>query len=220
MNTEHGILDVKRRARISINQSNVNAEELKRVEIPLISIALQGRITSSFDSAFSLVQASEAKYAEAETLLLAELGLIDWRPKQRLSFVRSFSDLAQAGRIDADYFQPKYNDIVNAIKAYTGGWDTLGNLVTIADKNFTPKDNAEYQYIELSNISDNGEVNGCTTELGKDLPSRARRQVTKGDVVVSSIEGSLASIALIDADYDLALCSTGFYVVNSANIRF
>ncbi len=215
LNTTYGILDVKRRARISINQSNVNAEELKRVEIPLVSKELQARITSSFDSAFSRVQASEAKYAEAQDILLEELGLADWRPTQQLSFVKSFSDLAQAERMDADYFQPKYDDIVNSIKNYPGGWAALGNLVTIKDKNFKPKDNTQYRYIQLANISGNGEITDCTTELGKDLPSRARRQVAEGDVVVSSIEGSLSSIALIEAEYDRALCSTGFYVINS-----
>ena len=219
LNTKYGILDVKRRARISINQSNVNAEELKRVEIPLVSKELQAKITASFDSAFNFVQASEAKYAEAETLLLSELGLADWRPKQRLSFVKSFSDVQQAERMDADYFQPKYDDIVNAIKTYPGGWDTLGNLVTIKDKNFKPKDNSQYNYIELANISGNGEITGCTTEIGKDLPSRARRQVAERDVVVSSIEGSLASIALIENEYDRALCSTGFFIVNSTSLN-
>ena len=218
LNTKYGILDVKRRARISINQSNVNAEELKRVEIPLVSKELQAKITASFDSAFNFVQASEAKYAEAETLLLSELGLADWRPKQRLSFVKNFSDLVQAERMDADYFQPKYDDIVNSIKAYPGGWAALGNLVTIKDKSFKPEENTKYDYIELANISGNGEITGCTTESGKDLPSRARRQIGVGDVIVSSIEGSLASIALIEAEYDHALCSTGFYVVNSSSL--
>ena len=218
LNTTYGILDVKRRARISINQSNVNAEELKRVEIPLISKELQARITSSFDSAFSLVKASEAKYTEAETLLLSELGLADWRPKQRLAFVTSFSEVQRAERMDADYFQPKYDDIVNAIKTYPGGWDTLGNLVSIKDKNFKPSDNTQYKYIELANISGNGEITGCTVEQGKELPSRARRQGSEGDVIVSSIEGSLGSIALIEAEYDHALCSTGFYVVNSSKM--
>ena len=52
-------------------------------------------------------------------------------------------------------------------------------------------------------------------EQGQDLPSRARRKVATGDAIVSSIEGSLDSIALIDEEYDQALCSTGFYVVNS-----
>ena len=52
-------------------------------------------------------------------------------------------------------------------------------------------------------------------EQGQDLPSRARRKVATGDVIVSSIEGALDSIALIDEEYDQALCSTGFYVINS-----
>jgi len=52
-------------------------------------------------------------------------------------------------------------------------------------------------------------------EQGEDLPSRARRKVAAGDVIVSSIEGSLESIALITEEYDNALCSTGFYVVQS-----
>ena len=132
LNTQYGIHDVKRRARISINQSNVNAEELKRVEIPLISNALQQEITLAFNRAFDLIQASEAEYDQAQTILLADLGLINWQPPRELSFVKNFSDSWQAERIDADYFQPKYDEIVTIISSnYTGGWDTLGNLTTI-----------------------------------------------------------------------------------------
>ena len=52
-------------------------------------------------------------------------------------------------------------------------------------------------------------------EQGEDLPTRARRKVAAGDVIVSSIEGSLESIALITEEYDNALCSTGFHVIQS-----
>ena len=41
----------------------------------------------------------------------------------------------------------------------------------------------------------------------------------KGQVIVSSIEGSLSSCALIDSEYDGALCSTGFYVIDSDKIN-
>lgn len=115
--------------------------------------------------------------------------------------------------------QPKYDEIVKAIKSYTGGCDTLGNLVKSRDKNFTPLDKAEYKYIELSNIASNGEITDCMVEEGQDLPSRARRKVAKGDVIVSSIEGSLSSIALIEKEYDEALCSTGFHVINSKHLN-
>ena len=51
------------------------------------------------------------------------------------------------------------------------------------------------------------------------MPTRARRKVSKGDVIVSSIEGSLSSNALITDEYDGSLCSTGFYVINSDEIN-
>ena len=131
LNTEYGMLDVKRRARVSINQSNVNAEELKRVEIPLLSHKFQSAITASFDRAFDMIRESELLYDEAQTLLLKELGLTHWHPKHQPSFVVNFSDLGNAGRMDADYFQPKYEEVVAAIKSYSNGWERLGSLVTI-----------------------------------------------------------------------------------------
>ena len=215
LNTKYGVRDVKRRARISINQSNVNPEELKRVEIPLLCDELQTKITLSFDKAFHLIQASEAKYHQAQTLLLSELGFAVWEPKHRLTFVQNYSSAQRAERIDADYFQPKYEEIVQAIKSYTGGWNRLRNLLNLKAQNYHPEDKQEYKYIELANIAGNGEITDCMITQGQDLPSRARRKVTMGDVIVSSIEGSLDSIALISEEYDHALCSTGFHVVNS-----
>ena len=128
LNTKYGVLDVKRRARISINQSNVNPEELKRVEIPLLCDELQTEITFSYDKAFSLIQASEVTYRQAQALLLSELGLANWQPQHRLTFVKSYSDTQRAERIDAEYFQPKYDGLLSAIRGYRGGWDRLGNL--------------------------------------------------------------------------------------------
>ena len=215
LNTRYGVLDIKRRARISINQSNVNPEELKRVEIPLLCDELQTEITFSYDKAFSLIQASEVTYCQAQSLLLSELGLANWQPQHRLTFVKSYSDTRQAGRIDAEHFQPKYDDIISAIRGYPGGWDTLGSLVHVKDRNYKPEDKTEYRYIELADIGDNGEITDCMVEEGQDLPSRARRKVVVGDVIVSSIEGSLNRIALISQEYDQALCSTGFHVLSS-----
>ena len=215
LNTKYGIIDIRRRARHSVNQSNVNLEEAKRIEIPLLCNQLQGKITLSFDKAFDLLQASESAFHQAQILLLAELGLSDWQPKQQLTFVKNFSDTKSAERIDADYFQPKYDEIINAIKNYSGGWDTLGNQGHVEDTNFNPDAGTEYKYIELANIGSDGEITDCMVEQGEDLPTRARRKVAIGDVIVSSIEGSLGSIALITEEYDNALCSTGFHVVQS-----
>ena len=81
----------------------------------------------------SIVESERAQQIEtqAERILLSELGLTDWQPKSQLTFVKNFSDMQRAGRIDSDYFQPRYESIVNAIQKYPGGSATLGNLVTL-----------------------------------------------------------------------------------------
>ena len=97
--------------------------------IPSTSLCLL--IVETVKNSTHALDKSEQIYAQAQTLLLSELGLTDWQPKQQLTFVKNFSDTECADRIDADYFQPKYDEIVNAIREYPGGWDTLENLVTL-----------------------------------------------------------------------------------------
>jgi restriction endonuclease S subunit len=123
------------------------------------------------------------------------------------------------GRLDAEYYQKKYDDYLSLIYNYNNGFQKLASACNLKDNNYNPSENTLYKYIELSNIGKSGEVNGCTEELGKDLPSRARRIVNTGDVVISSIEGSLQSCAVISKEYDNALCSTGFYVIKSDKIN-
>ena len=200
-------------------QVNLNCREVEKVLVPNISNDLVKTIENVYKRAVILKHESRSIYHLSESLLLSELGLDNWRARHCLSFVKHYSDTEQAGRFDAEYFQPKYEEIVKAIKKYKSGWDTLGKRINIKDKNFSPAEKKEYRYIELANIGGNGEVTGFTTAEGQELPTRARRRVSVNDVIVSSIEGSLSSIAMITKEYDNALCSTGFYVANSDDIN-
>ncbi len=213
LNTTHGKALIER-GKYGSSQPEIAPYFLYQIPMPVwdnLPFAIEKTYLQSKD----LTELSKTRYIEAQTLLLAELGLADWQPKQQLTFVKNFSDTEHAGRIDADYFQPKYDEIVNAIKNYSGGWGTLENQVHVKDTNFNPDAETEYKYVELANIGNNGEITDCMVEQGEDLPTRARRKVAAGDVIVSSIEGSLESIALITEEYDNALCSTGFHVVQS-----
>ena len=92
-------------------------------------------------------------------------------------------------------------------------------LCNLHDKTFVPKDKEVYSYIELADVGQSGEISDVEMQYGRDLPSRARRMVKSGQVIVSSVEGSLQSCALITDEYDGALCSTGFYVLDSDKIN-
>ncbi len=214
LNCRYGQSQIER-FRTGTGQPNLNLGLIKTIKVVEASNHFQGAIEKGVNTALDLRREGINIYEETQTLLLSELGLADWQPQHRLTFVKNYSDVKQAERIDADYFQPKYEKIAHAIKSYSGGWGTLGCLVDLKDENFRPVNKTEYKYIELANIAGNGEITGCMIEQGQDLPSRARRKVVMGDVIVSSIEGSLDSIALINEEYDQALCSTGFHVVNS-----
>lgn len=163
---------------------------------------------------------SKRLYSESEELLLKELGLKGWQPNNNSVNIKQLKEsFLASGRLDAEYYQQKYENYSKFIKQYKGGSDTLASICSVNDKNYNPLDDSEYKYIELSNIGNSGEITGCTTSIGAELPSRARRLVHTNDVIVSSIEGSLQSVALVTEEYDKAICSTGFYVVNSKTIN-
>jgi len=217
-NTQHGRQQALRFSS-GTTRDRILLVNQRQMIIPIFYSEFQKNIEDICKNAYSAIGESKNIYNITQTLLLSELGLLDWKPKHRLSFVKKYSDTQQAGRFDAEYFQPKYDEIVVAIKNYKGRWDTAENVLNIKDSNILPKHNVEYKYIELANIGINGEIAGFIEAEGQDLPSRARRKVSKDDVIISSIEGSLSSCALIPDEYEGALCSTGFYIVDSTKIN-
>ena len=187
LNTKYGMIDVKRRARVSINQSNVNAEELKRVEIPLFTLSFQSKISRNFDNSFEINKESSILYNQAQELLLTELGLNDWQPKHKLTFVKNYSEIQNAKRMDAEYFQPKYDDIINAITSYKGGWDTLENIVNIKKCIEVGSDEYEEKGIPFVRVS-NLHPFEITEEkyISKSLYSQIKQyQPKKGEILLS-----------------------------------
>jgi type I restriction enzyme S subunit/type I restriction enzyme M protein len=170
--------------------------------------------------AYSKREQADSLYREAETLLLRELGLADFKPSNdNISIKTLKQSFLSTGRLDSEYYQKKYEDYVQLIKKYRSGYELLYKVCVLKDDEFMPNSKIEYDYIELADIGNSGNITGCTTGCGVDLPTRARRRVNTNDVIVSSIEGSLQSCALIPREYDDSLCSTGFYVIHSPKIN-
>jgi len=137
-------------------QQMITLGRLGNIKIPVLSSDFQILIESVFDKFNSVRNKSLKKYSQSEKILLAELGLTNWQPKHQLTFIKNYSATQQAGRIDAEYFQPKYDEIIKAIKNYSGGWDTLDNLVRI--KKCIEVGSGQYidegiPFVRVSNIS-------------------------------------------------------------------
>lgn len=192
----------------------------KEIMIPIISPHTQSHIKCLYDNAIAYMQQSKKLYQQAEELLLKELGLDDFNPISQTSSIKSLKNsFYTTGRLDSEYYQTKYDEYLNKIYNYSGGYELLIDCCVLKDRNYPPNPNSVYRYIELSNIRNNLEITNNGLTSGRELPTRARRKISKGDVIVSSIEGSLNSCGLINDEEDNILCSTGFYIIGSSKIN-
>lgn len=221
-NTRFGTLQIEKGLKV-VAQPTISTGLVKKLKVPSVPIQFQNQVESVVKLSYQCQTQSKRLYQEAEELLLQELGLIGHEVRHTLAFSTTKRGVDAAGRIDAEYFQPKYQEIIDKIEAYPGGWASVGDCVRFNDQNYFPNipPRAEklHKYIALSNVSSLGYIQDYQEELGKNLPSRARRRVHAGEVIISSIEGSLSSCALVESEFDGAICSTGFFVLKSDQLN-
>lgn len=69
----------------------------------------------------------------------------------------------------------------------------------------------EFCYLDISSVT-KGRIDWLSTRRLNlaNAPSRARRRVTKGDVLLCTVRPGLQAHAKIDADGELLVCSPGF----------
>ncbi|MFH0779962.1 MAG: restriction endonuclease subunit S [Parcubacteria group bacterium] len=220
LNTKYGVQDVQRRARISINQSNVSASELEKVEMPLLSINFQNKLIPLFDKSFHSIVESKKYYFQAEQLLLSEIGLSNWVPKQDLVFIKKFSETEKAERIDAEYFQPKYEEIIDAVKKCKNGFVKLGEVAKtkrgslISDNLY--REGKGIGYIRGADFSSGFLSNDKMIYIDDSFKKTNETKVNQGDIVFALI-GTVGSSALVEKDFDGAFISNNLGKISVKN---
>lgn len=84
------------------------------------------------------------------------------------------------------------------------------NTRSVNPSNYYNKD--LFTYIDISSI-ENNEIKNATDLPIKKAPSRARRLIKTGDVVLSGVRPYLKSFAVVKEKYDNCIASTGFFVI-------
>lgn len=110
-------------------QMHLALPDAKRVPIPLLTNTFQACIDDLWWDASKLYDSSKLKYREAEKLLLSELGLQGWKPIPTLFYTRKYSQASRARRIDAEHFQPKYQEMLDRLSPSVR-LERLGKLTT------------------------------------------------------------------------------------------
>jgi len=71
----------------------------------------------------------------------------------------------------------------------------------------------ELKYVDIGNVDSQGNINELTVYPFKKAPSRARRKVKHGDVIISTVRTYLQAITTIKEPEPNLIVSTGFAVV-------
>ncbi len=92
--------------------------------------------------------------------------------------------------------------------------DELCERTEISDPTRTPSE--AFCYIDISSVSNESfAIREARKLLGKDAPSRAKKRIRKNDVILATTRPYLKSIAIVPADFDQCICSTGFCVLRA-----
>lgn len=198
LNTKQAKKEIRRRARQSINQTNVNPEEVKEIEIPLLSDYFQKEIVNLFQESNKLRIQAEHFYNQAEDILNRELGITNIENTKNYS-VKSFSEsFCKSNRLDAEYYQDKYTQLFDIIK----NGKQLKELVTIT-KSIEPGSD-EYKnegipFVRVSNLTKFG-----LTDSNVFLDRKKYENLIKPrkDTILFSKDGSIGIAYKAESDLD------------------
>ena len=90
----------------------------------------------------------------------------------------------------------------------------LKELCIVSSNNYQKKDNwNKFNYLDTGSLIKNNIIEIQTFNNEKDLPSRAKQKVKKGNILYSSVRPNQEHYGYIDKDYDNLLVSTGFIIL-------
>lgn len=202
------------------NYPAITEEELAKIFIPLPPCQIQDKIADIMNEAYKkqreMLDKSEKILSSIEPYLLKELDIIIPSCDEKKKFMLGFDNLRN-NRYDVHYHQPKYEKMEDAITNSKYEVKLLGEIVDFSSTQINPEDTPEkkFKYIEIEHVNDKiGQITGHSEINGKDAPSRARMLLHTGDLLISSLQGSLGSIAIVPMELDNSIGTTGFLIIS------
>lgn len=186
----------------STNQTELQKNYLLAYEINMPSLQEQQRIVdyldkklATIDNRVEVLKKEKDAYARFKKSVIHQAVTRGLNPNVTLKD----SGIEWIGMIPDHWELRRIKDVVSVNK------DCLGEDTDEAYK---------FRYIDIGNVSSEGEITLSDELYFYDAPSRARRIVRKGDVIVSTVRTYLRAIARIDFEARDIIASTGFAVLS------
>lgn len=193
-------------------QPHLTLPSIEQLAIPKYSEEFEATAETLYMQSERLKNKSIEVYRQAEALLLDTLGLADFSPHTETVNIKSFKDSFTAtGRLDAEYYQPKYEDFEALVMKHEKGFTTINAEYELV-KATSPRDKAAYNYIEIGDVNVGDGAASFNRVKVADLPDNAKQEVKRGDLLISKVRPNRGAVAIIEFD-DTDLIVSGAFTV-------
>lgn len=197
-------------------QSTLTCSYLKGLDIPRLEN--EDEIGNLVLYSEEVLNEANEIYSSAESYLLECLGMQDFVANPDAYNIKTLKEsFLESGRIDAEYYLPKYEDLTLFIQNYSLGSLPLSDIVDfyrgslISDTYYTDYDVARPAYIRGGDISSNRMVADNMVSISSDFFPSEETICTEGDIVMAMI-GSVGTASIVTQDF------SGSYISNNLGL--
>lgn len=195
LNSKTGQLFVLRGIRGAIQQG-LNLSDLKEIKVFIPSNEFQCSIRKMVCESLNLINKANQYHSQAEQILLSELNLQNWKPEHQLSFVKKYSDTQSASRIDAEYYQPMYEEVEKRLSKYEQkSLDSLCSLINYGTVPTSPYCEIGVPYIKGLNLV-NGFIDGQLDNI-ENTDNLPKKFYTKENDIIISQMGTVGKAGIV-----------------------
>ncbi|MFN8366127.1 MAG: restriction endonuclease subunit S [Candidatus Kapaibacterium sp.] len=190
------------RARELTIQYQLTLDRVRNIDVFIPSMQFQINIERAFYSAMQIDSNSESIYKEAEQLLLQELGLTNWQPTNQNNNTKTFAEsFLNTGRFDAEYYQPKYDEVENRIKLYENGFCELKDIIQEYSTGYPFESdiyvNSGVALIRISNIKRGHLDTDNTQRIPIESTLLSKKDIVKENDILLSMSGTIGNCCVV-----------------------
>ncbi len=182
-------------------QTGLLLEDMDQIFIPNLGDKLKKYISDIYVNVYRLINSAKKCYSDAEQILLKSLNMDNFVPSQKNTTTKLLSQFMNAGRLDAEYFQPKYDDIEEKIKFCSNRYVVLGEVAENIDTgeyadDYIDKSAETVYYVRGTNMQ-NGRIEKDYTHCVDKI--YFTKILEQGDIITTRV-GSVGIFAEVTED--------------------
>lgn len=207
-------------SRIQTTIPKIGLDRIAKLRIPEIPItSIQQEIADIYRNAqkarLDKIQEAKQLLNSIDNYLIESLRLKKIERIKKCFFTQNISSII-GNRFDAQ-FHARISSVIEIIKETDS--KLLGDISSFSSEGWDQKSffNDNFPYIEISSINTyEGKIESIESIPIKDAPSRAKKVVRKGDILISTTRPNRGAISIYDND-DISIASTGFSIIRETD---